>query len=285
MDKEIMDSVLKKVAAINDISCLGGASITQIIPILSAMGIKTYPVPTVILSTHSGGYANHTYQDLTGHMSKQKDHWKSLSIKFDCIYSGFLGSARQIAIVEDFIDSFRKDDSLIVIDPVMGDNGTIYSSIDENIINDMKNLVAKADIITPNLTEAFLLAGENYIANPSGADIKNIIYKIKELGTKNIIITSCPYENKLANVVLCDDNIDYLLEEKIDAYFPGTGDIFASVLIGCVLNGIGLTEATEISSNFVRQAIDFSIKQNYSHRSGVLLEAMLPKLYKYNKFL
>ena len=285
MIKEKMDQILTKVAAINDLSCLGGASLSQIIPILSAMGIKTYPVPTVVLSTHSGGYEDYTYHDLTSHMKDQKNHWLNLGVHFDAIYSGFLGSSEQIVIVEDYIDNFKKDNSVMLIDPVMGDKGEIYSSIDEDIISEMRKLVSKSDIITPNLTEAFLLADMKYKANPDEKDLKILLNKLKKLQTKSIVITSfpCP-KGQLSNIVFQKGVYKIYSNEKINSDFPGTGDIFASVLLGAYLNGRDLNESTKIASNFVKNAIKDSIDKDYSHRSGVLLENQLHRLYDLNRF-
>ena len=216
LDKEIMDNIIKKVATINDISCLGGASLTQNIPIFSSMGIKSYPVPTVVLSTHSGGYEGYTYHDLTEHMKEQTKHWSELDVKFDCIYSGFLGSAEQIVIVEDFIDKFKKDNTLIVIDPVMGDKGKIYSSIDQDIVIEMRKLVSRADVITPNITEAYLLADMEYNPNPDEEILNELIDKIEDLGPRNIIITSYPYKDQIANIVITDDQVDIVRTKKIE---------------------------------------------------------------------
>lgn len=285
MLKEKMDPILKKVAAINDLSCLGGASLSQIMPILSSMGIKTYPVPTVILSTHSGGYDNYTYHDLTNHMLDQKSHWQDLDVKFDAIYSGFLGSSEQIVIVEDYIDTFKKENSIILVDPVMGDKGQVYSSIDKNIINHMRKLIGKSDIITPNLTEAFLIADMPYNENPNSRDLKGLISRILSLGAKAIVITSYPSNNNMiSNIVYEKGKLRTLTSKRLESDFPGTGDIFASVLLGAYLNNNDLDKSTMIASKFVEICIKNSMKEDYSHRSGVLLESNLHNLYELNKF-
>lgn len=285
MLKEKMDYILKKVVAINDLSCLGGASLSQIIPILSSMGIKTYPVPTVVLSTHSGDYEDYTYHDLTSHMIEQGLHWQKLEVKFDAIYSGFLGSSEQIVIVEDFIDHFKKDKSIVLVDPVMGDKGNVYSSIDRDIISEMRKLVGKSDIITPNLTEAFLLADMPYNESPKSKDLKKLIERICKLGAKSIVITSYPCTNNLiSNVVYQNGKLRIFSSNKLESDFPGTGDIFASVLLGAYLNNKDLNEATNIASKFVEDCINNSINEDYSHRAGVLLENNLHKLYYLNEF-
>ena len=286
MEKEIMDNVIKKVAAINDISCLGGASLAEIIPILSTLGIRTCPVPTVVLSTHSGGYENYTYHDLTTHMIDQGIHWQSLGITFDAIYSGFLGSSEQVVIVEDFIDHMRNEKTVILVDPVMGDKGELYSSIDENIVAEMRKLVSRADIITPNLTEAFLLTDIPYQHSPNDETILKLITGLKILGAKQIIITSVGTSStKTSTVVYNEGNIHRIDRELIPVDFPGTGDIFASTVLGLYLNGNDLLEATKITSDFLLVAIRESLEHNYSHRAGILLESHLPSLFKYNPFL
>lgn len=285
MIKERMDNKIKKVAAINDISCLGGASLTQIIPILSSMGVKTYPVPTVILSTHSGGYEYYTYEDLTDHMVRQGIHWQELGVKFDAIYSGFLGSSDQIVIVEDFIRHFKKEDSIVLVDPVMGDDGEVYSSIDQEIISEMRKLVSHADIVTPNLTEAFLLADIPYDPRPDKKTKELLLEKILALGAKSIVITSFPAGDEgISNLIYEENTIEIVGGKRAISDFPGTGDIFASVLLGARLNGNNLKKSCKIASDFVLDCINFSKDEEYSHRSGVLLEARLHKLYKYNNF-
>lgn len=285
MEKENMDKLIKKVACINDISCLGGASLTEIIPVLSSMGIRTLPVPTVVLSTHSGGYDNYTYHNLTDHMVNQKKHWKDLGLHFDSIFSGFLGSVEQIKIVEDYMDTFSDESCLILVDPVMGDHGEIYSSIDEKIVSEMKNLVKRAHIVTPNLTEAFLLVGEDYDPSPSKDKLIDLCKKISAMGPKDVIITSALEDNShISNAVYTSDKFSLVQGAKVGYTFPGTGDIFASTLLGLLLNGHTLLDSVNIASDFIYDLIDFSKDKDYSYRSGVLLEARLHKLYKYNKY-
>ena len=152
-----MKPSIKKVAAIHDLSGFGRASLCSIIPTLSTMGVQVCPVPTAILSTHSGGFANYTFHDLTDTMEAYINHWKELELHFDCIYPGFLGSPQQIHIVSKIIEQFRQPDTLVVIDPVMGDNGCLYSSIAADMVPQMRQLISQADIIVPNITEAAFL--------------------------------------------------------------------------------------------------------------------------------
>ena len=167
-----MKHSVKRVAAIHDLSGFGRASLTAIIPILSSMGVQVCPLPTAILSNHTGGFDTFSFVDFTDHMQDYIDHWKELKIDFDCIYSGFLGSERQIEIVSGFIDDFGTKDNMVVIDPVLGDNGNLYSTMDQGLVEGMKHLVTKADIITPNFTEVSLLLGEEYKQTTTDEEIK-----------------------------------------------------------------------------------------------------------------
>ena len=167
-----MKHSVKRVAAIHDLSGFGRASLTAIIPILSSMGVQVCPLPTAILSNHTGGFDTFSFVDFTDHMQDYIDHWKELNIDFDCIYSGFLGSERQIEIVSGFIDDFGTKDNMVVIDPVLGDNGNLYSTMDQGLVEGMKHLVTKADIITPNFTEVSLLLGEEYKQTTTDEEIK-----------------------------------------------------------------------------------------------------------------
>ena len=172
-----MESLVKKVAAIHDLSGYGRASLTTIIPILSNMKVQVCPVPTAILSTHTGGFEGYSFIDLTDYMQEHIAHWKRLDLEFDCIYSGFLGSPKQIEIVADFIDYFGKKSKFIVVDPVMGDNGKLYSTMDNEMVVGMRKLIKKADIITPNFTEVMYLLGKEYDKN---IDIEKVKEYLKE---------------------------------------------------------------------------------------------------------
>ena len=154
----------KRVAAIHDLSGFGKCSLTVALPILSAAGIEAAALPTAILSTHTGGISGYTYRDLTNDMRPIMKHWKSLDLKFDAIYTGFLGSFEQQEIVKEFFDMFRRDDNLILVDPVMGDNGELYTIFTREFAAGMRSLCEKADIIVPNLTEAALLLDEPFSA-------------------------------------------------------------------------------------------------------------------------
>ncbi|MFO7885032.1 MAG: pyridoxamine kinase [Desulfobacteraceae bacterium] len=278
-----MENPVPRVAAIHDLSGFGRASLTVIIPILSTMGIQTCPLPTAVLSTHTGGFKNYHFVDLSNEMNGIINHWKHLDIKFDAIYSGFLGSARQVDTVIDFIQSFTHDRQMVVVDPVMGDNGKPYPTMGPEIIKEMRLLVSKADIITPNFTEAAFLLDEPCPAHIDESTIKQWIIKLCSKGPRQVIISSVPAGEKpnLSSVVACDreDGRFWKVDcAYIPAYYPGTGDAFASVIVGSLLQGDSLPIALDRSVQFVSMAIRSTFGYKNPSREGVLLEKVLSAL-------
>ena len=271
----------KKVAAIHDLSGFGRASLTAIIPTLSTMGVQVCPVPTAILSNHTGGFEKYSYVDLTDSMTEYIQMWKDLSLEFDCVYSGFLGSTKQIEIVSDFIDYFGNDENLIVVDPVMGDNGALYSSFTHEIIKEMKKLVAKADMITPNFTEAaFLIGLDKCPEKITDEEAKEWMKSLADMGPKIVVITSTPdsKNDKNTNVLAYDKENGTFWKvgcRYIPASYPGTGDTFTSVVIGSLLQGDSLPVALDRATQFISQCIKASYGFNYPKREGVLLEKEL----------
>lgn len=274
---------MKKVAAIHDMSGFGRSSLTNIIPTLSTMGIQVCPVPTAILSTHSGGYDDYTFHDLTDIMLDYTAHWKKLKLSFDCIYSGFLGSPRQIDIVTHIIDDFRTEDNLVVVDPVMGDNGELYNSIPKDMIPQMRKLITKSDIIVPNFTEAKLLLGKKDKAFYSREEVKEWMLTLSDMGPKTVIVTSVPdvSSKDVLNVVSYEKESGVFWKvptKHLPCDYPGTGDIFASVMIGALLHGENLPVSMDKAVQFVAQCIQASRGYEYPNRYGVLLEKELPLL-------
>ena len=281
-----MSRLIKKVAAIHDLSGFGRASLTTVIPILSTMGIQVCPVPTAILSTHTSNFTGYSFIDLTDYMEEHIAHWKKLNLEFDCIYSGFLGSPRQIKIVSDFVDHFGHKDNLVVVDPVMGDNGSLYGTMGEEMVVEMRKLVSKADIITPNFTEAAFLLGEKYKETTTEEEVKNWLVRISEMRPKIVIITSVPDEKinefeKNMSVIAYnkEDDVFWKVSCKyIPVSYPGTGDAYTSVLIGSLLQGDSLPVAIDRAMQFVTQCIKASYGFKYPSREGVLLERNLNTL-------
>ena len=279
--------MIKKVAAIHDLSGYGRASLTAIIPTLSTMGVQVCPLPTAILSNHTGGFDTFSYVDLTDSMEDYIDHWKKIGIDFDCIYSGFLGSHRQIDIVSNFIKDFRRDGTngtpktLVVVDPVMGDNGKFYASFNWDFVPYMRQLVSKADVITPNFTEAALLLGlKECPKSVSRDEIKGWLKKLSEMGPDIVVITSVPDKENpdKTDVVAYDKAADVCWKlscHYIPASYPGTGDTFTSVMIGCLLQGESIPVALDRAIQFISQCIKASYGFDYPKRNGVLLEREL----------
>lgn len=281
-----MENIVKKVAAIHDLSGYGRASLTTIIPILSNMKVQVCPVPTAILSTHTGGFEGYSFIDLTEYMQEHINHWKKLDLDFDCIYSGFLGSPKQIEIVEDFIDFFGKKAKFTVVDPVMGDNGKLYSTMDNEMVLGMRNLIRKADIITPNFTEVMYLLNREYDKNISMEKVKSYLKELADMGPKVVIATSVPEISesnidKKTSVVAYDRENDVFWRVScryIPASYPGTGDAYTSVVIGSLLQGDSLPMAIERGVQFITQCIMASYGFKYPKKEGVLLEKMLDVL-------
>lgn len=278
-----MKKPVKRVAAIHDLSGFGRSSLTVVIPILSSMKVQVCPVPTAILSSHTGGFDGFSFVDLTDTMEKYIDHWHRLTLDFDCIYSGFLGSIEQIDIVSKCIDLFGNEENLVVVDPVMGDNGRLYSTMGVAMIEKMKNLIKKADVITPNFTEAAYLLNKSYVKNIDEETIKEWLKELSDMGPKTVIITSVPdeKENKKTSVIAYDKETNKFWKvscQYIPAHFPGTGDVFTSVLVGSLLQGDSLPIALDRSVQFITSAIRASYGFDYPEREGVLLERVLENL-------
>lgn len=271
-----------RVAAIHDLSGFGRTSLTSIIPILSSMGVQVCPLPTAILSNHTGGFETFSFVDFTDYMADYIDGWRKLNLQFDCIYSGFLGSERQIDIVGDFIDEFSNKDNMVVVDPVMGDNGKTYSTITESHVKKMRELVTKANIITPNFTEVKFLLGEEYTHDVNDADMKDMLRRLSDMGPEIVVATSVPERNgKDSTVIAYDRQVDVFWKipcKYIPAFYPGTGDAYTSVMIGSLLRGDSLPIALDKGVQFITQAIKASYGFDYPKREGILLEKVLKVL-------
>lgn len=279
----------KRVAAIHDLSGFGKCSLTVALPILSAAGIETSALPTAILSTHTGGISGYTYRDLTADMRPVMEHWKSLGIHFDAIYTGYLGSFEQLDIVKEFFDSFKRADTLILVDPVMGDNGSLYTSFTPTFATGMRRLCRKADIIVPNLTEAALLLDEPFHPGPyTPAYIESTLRKLADLGPGKIVLTGVSFRDDELGAATYDkanDTIDYVFTQKIPGYYHGTGDVFASALLSALMNEFSLLDSAAIAVNFTADSIRRTYKAKTDHRFGVNFEQSFPDFLKELKLL
>jgi len=277
-----MQTPVQKVAAIHDLSGFGRASLTVIIPILSRMGIQVCPLPTAVLSTHSK-FDNFHFVDLTEHLQPIIDHWKKLQLDFNAIYSGFLGSHKQIETVMKFIDEFKKEDQLVVIDPVLGDNGKLYATFNTDHVREMRNLVQKANIITPNLTEAALLLDKEIPKEISDEEIKEWILTLSAKGAQIVIITSVPeYNSKdVTSVIAYNKKGERFWKVScnyLPANYPGTGDAFASVITGSLLQGDSLPIAMDRAVKFTSMGVRATFGYDYDTKNGILLERILDTL-------
>lgn len=268
----------KSALAIHDISCVGRCSLTVALPILSAMGINTGVLPTAILSTHTGGFDNFTYRNLTSDIHNIENHFNSLDLSFDALYSGFLGSVDQIEKVASVFNSCSKEDSVILVDPVMGDHGKLYSVYDESMIEHMKKLCSKATIITPNLTEAAFLVGEKYEEFEHTIEyIHTILEKLSAMGSFKIVLTGISFnQNEIGACVYEEGHIEYIHTQKINRVYPGTGDIFSSVLLGGILNDFSLIKSVKLAVDYTYESIKNTTKGDL--RYGVSFEKTIPFL-------
>ncbi len=274
----------KTLAAINDLSGLGQSSLCAILPIISVMGIQACPLPTAVLSSQTDGYHDYAFQDLTALWPKYFSHWQKEAPTFDCIYSGFLGSVRQIDLIANFIENFARKHTLIAVDPVLGDGGELYDTMNEEMVVQMRRLITHADLITPNYTELCLLSRTSFQKAPALSLVEAQMRLLAEAGPINIVTTSIPtsQEDLMLTAVFERDNDKFtvLPHEMLPAHYPGSGDIFASVLIANLLNGVSLISSVQKAADFVYEAIRLSLAQKRPFREGVALEQVLPLLLK-----
>ena len=271
---------MKRIVTIQDISCVGKCSLTVALPIISAMGIETVVIPTAVLSTHTA-FRNFTYRDLTGDLPKIAKHWKQEKFDFDGIYTGYLGSIEQIVILKEFFKQFKTPNNFIFIDPVMADNGKLYAGFDENFVKEMKKLCKMADIIVPNLTEASYMLEKEYKENYSEQEIKDILIELSNLGPKYVVLTGVSFkDNKLGAMSYNKETNEFFtyFKEKIPAKYHGTGDIFASTLVGAITNNNTLEEGLKIAVDYVWETINDTYKTNKKDAYGVNFETKIPYL-------
>ena len=275
----------KKVAAIHDISGFGRCSLTVALPILSAAGHNCAVLPTAVLSTHTGGLGEFTYRDLTGDIKAFAGHWQKLGLTFDAMYSGFLGSDLQVDILLEVFKMFGE--CTVLVDPVMADNGSLYKTFHKDFPKKMAQLCYKANIITPNITEASLLTGIPYSPGPYTKEIVDA--KLRKLADtfgkeKQYVVTGVFFdEEKLGAAAFDRGKIFYCMDERTPQFYPGTGDIFASVLLAAILSGADLFEACVHSVNFTAACAKRTYGTGQDSRFGVQFELELEQVVKLGK--
>lgn len=270
----------KKIAVINDFSGFGRCSITVALPIISAMGIQCCAVPTAIFSNHTG-YNEFFFDDYTDKMEPYFSMWKKLDLKFEGIITGFLGSKNQIKTVEKFISEFTSHRTVVIVDPVMGDNGRLYSTYTAEMCAELKKLIPMADILTPNLTEACILTDTPY-TNHTETDMRlllNIAEKLCTGRTEKVVITGIPSGEMLNNLVY-EANGKYSLIKtvKIGEDRAGTGDVFSSIIAADAVNGVDFTESVKKAGQFIAKSVKRSIELELPVQDGICFEEFLKEL-------
>ena len=271
-----------RVAAIHDLSCFGRCSLTIALPVLSAMGCQCCPLPTALLSAHTG-FTGGSFLDLTEEMQRIADHWAQIDIHFDGIYSGFLGSAAQIGTVQQFITRFRGT-GLVVIDPVLGDHGQAYRTCTPELCNGMRRLAESADIITPNLTEASLLLEQSY-ETIQAIDPAEIVRRLSLEGRRSVVLTGYSTGDGQTGA-LCFDRADGSIQavqvQRVPRDFSGTGDLFTSVLTGAMVKGVPLIQAARTAADFVQSCAARTLAAGNTDGEGVDFEPLLRTLTNVN---
>lgn len=268
----------KRILTIQDISCVGQCSLTVALPVISACGIETSVLPSAVLSTHTAGFTGFTFRDLTEDMPAICAHWKKEGITFDGIYTGYLGSAKQIEYVKMIIDNTAANNCLVVVDPAMADNGKLYPGFDMPFVDEMKKLCSSADYLLPNITEACFLTGMEYKTEYDQAYIDEMISKLCALGAKNVVLTGISYEKGYTGVVVYENGASqYYRHNQIAGGIHGTGDIYASAFVGAKLRGKTAYEAAKIAADYVVECIIES-KNDPDHTYGARFEPVLKKL-------
>lgn len=266
-----------RVAAIHDLSGFGRCSLSVILPTLSAMKVQVCPIVTAVLSTHTGGLGDVVFRDLTDYLSPALAHYQRLGLDFECVYSGFLGSLEQIDHCLEYYAAYPG--ALAVVDPVMGDHGRPYRTYTPEMCRRMKELTAVADLITPNLTEASILLGEEYPTVPLRQfEAKRLVARLSELGPRLVTVTGVELaDGTVSNLGYDRERGDYWRVDcnYVPASYPGTGDIFASVMVGSLLNGDSLPMAIERATRFLEIAIRTTFSYGSDTRYGVMLESCL----------
>lgn len=275
MKKDFDTSAPKRLAMINDIAGFGRCSTTVSLPVISAMEVQVCPVPTSVLSNHLGFPICHV-DDYTPHMREYLQAWRELGLTFDGLYCGFLGSMEQVRIVEEFLEWFRPP--LFLLDPVMGDHGKLYSGIAEEHCERLRELAGKADILTPNVTEACLLTDTPFQADPSEQELHAICQKLSQHCPGSIVITGLEHNGQLINFILENEKESTYATPRAGASRPGTGDLFASILAADALHGRNLASSVRKAADFISLCIRGSEQANVPVAEGVIFEKYLREL-------
>ncbi len=275
----LKSAILKNCAVINDLSGFGRCALTVSLPVLSALRVRACPLPTAILSNHTG-FNEYYFSDFTDSMEQYLKNWEKLDLRFDGIYTGFLGSERQVDIINTFIEKFKGTDTLLFVDPVMGDQGKLYPTYTMHLVEKMRELSARADIITPNLTELSFLTGVPY-ADLCGFEDDKIFELAASIGAKKAVVTGVRRKNHVCNLAVdTESGKRFCVSARyIDGEYCGTGDLFASLLCGYIINSASLSRAVRRATSFLKTAVQYSSALGVSPLDGIAFEPLLHKLF------
>ena len=268
----------KKIAVINDFCGFGRCSIAASLPIISAMKIQCCPLPTSIFSNHTG-FESFYYTDYTQHMNIYMDEWKKLDLQFEGILTGFLGSPEQIGIVKRFLELFKTENNITVIDPVMGDYGKLYPTYSPNLAEQMNSLVPYADILTPNLTEACILTGTEYHPDMNENELFVLCSKLADMGPKKIVVSGLERGDSLENYIFeAGKTPQIILEHKVGPFRSGTGDVFSSIIAADAVNGVEFADSIRHASSFIAKVLRRTIELDLPKTDGICFEEYLTEI-------
>mgnify|MGYP002515901227 CR=1 FL=1 len=272
----ILFAMGKVALAIHDLSCFAKSSLTVVLPVLEALNVECAVLPTALISTQTDGYDSIYFQDETDSMEAIFEKHRSLGIVYDGIYSGFLGSVKQMEIVERVMNSFS---ALNLVDPVLGDNGMLYKTMSKEHIDNMKKLVKRADIITPNYTEAIMLTSSEYKNELSMGDIDVLLSKVKALGPGKGVITSVPLKlGSYANIAYSEEGMRIFHFDDLGISYPGAGDLFASILFSLYLGGHSFFSSSHIATEIASESVSYALKEGRERRRGVDLAPVFKEI-------
>lgn len=270
----------KRILTIQDISCVGQCSLTVALPILSACGLETAILPSAVLSTHSVGFRDFTFRDLTEDIPAIRHHWQQEGIRFQAVYTGYLGSARQIEMVQDICRNLLVPGGKKIVDPAMADRGELYPVFDMDFVQEMKKLVGKGDIVLPNITEASLLTDTEYREEYDEEYICSLVDGIHRLGAGTVVLTGVSYDAQSTGVLVSEQGKQtYYRHELLNRGCHGTGDVYASSFVGAYMHGKTVPEAARIAADYTLACIKNTLDDS-DHWYGVKFEPVLGELIK-----
>ncbi|MCR4631115.1 MAG: pyridoxamine kinase [Treponema sp.] len=272
---------MKRIITVQDISCLGKCSLTVALPVISAMGVETCVIPTAVLSTHTA-FKGFTFRDLTSDIIPISEHWKKEAFHFDAIYTGYLGSFEQLELMKKLFNDFATNDTRIIVDPCMADNGKLYTGFTQDYAFAMAELCSKADVIVPNMTEACCMLGIEYKSSDYNQEyVEDILRRLASLGSKKVVLKGVQFDEKKIGIAMYDslsEKTEWYFHKRMSQNFHGTGDIFASVLTGALVKGFELKEACRLAADFVVESISKTLEHGDYNWYGVDFESAIPFL-------